>query len=191
MQTDRLVLSQQASAQNGPGVLTNRALCLCSFCVTFSEPNSSFQMECSTKCALLMQCYTVQVVSGRLTGQKSWNQSCTQNPLESTSGPVIHGKPLRHRTLQLSTSRLGTRPSAERPEFTFSLGQDTQAKRRTTPCPASDSCQWTSVKFRQFFDVVAMTTRRYSVGLGNAPPSKSPHWSVLSWEDKSAMRGCG
>ena len=108
-----------------------------------------------------------------------WNPWCTQHPLESTSGPAIRGKPLRHRTLQLSTSRQGTRPSAERPEFPFSLGQDTQAKRRTTPCPASGSCQWTSDKFRQLFDVVAMTTRRYSVELGNAPPSKSPHWSIF------------
>ena len=120
-----------------------------------------------------------------------WNSWCTQHPLESTSGPAIRGKPLRHRSLQLSTSGPGTRPSAERLEFSFSLGQDTQAKRRTTPCPASGSCQWTSNKFRQFFDVVAMTTRRYSVGLGNAPPSKSPHWPMLSWEDESAMLGCG
>ena len=34
----------------------NRALCLCPLCVTFSEPNSSFQMGCSTKCAMLMRC---------------------------------------------------------------------------------------------------------------------------------------
>ena len=40
-----------------PGVLPNRALCLCPFCVfSFSELNSPFQKECSTKCALLVRC---------------------------------------------------------------------------------------------------------------------------------------
>ena len=39
-----------------PGVLSNRALCLCPFCLSFSELNSSIQMGCSTKCALLMRC---------------------------------------------------------------------------------------------------------------------------------------
>ena len=39
-----------------PGVLPNHALCLCSFWLSFPELKSPFQMECSTKCAMLMRC---------------------------------------------------------------------------------------------------------------------------------------
>ena len=33
-----------------------------------------------------------------------WNPSCTQHPLKRTGGPAVSGKPLHHRTLQLSKS---------------------------------------------------------------------------------------
>ena len=49
-------IARRSAACVSPGVLPNRALCLCPFCVSFSEISSSFQMGCNTKCALLMRC---------------------------------------------------------------------------------------------------------------------------------------
>ena len=104
------------------GVLSIRALCLCPFGISFPELNSPFQMGRSTKCALLTRCSAAACPSDR--PQSIWNPSCTQYPLESTSGPAIRRKPLRHRTLQLCSSRQRTRPHEERLEFSRRLGQD-------------------------------------------------------------------
>ena len=116
------------------------ALCLCPLWLSFPELNQPFQTGCSTKCAMLMRSvaarhlHRVVSVGASDSPGSIWNPSCTRHPLESTSGPAISGKPLRHRTLQLSNSwtenptlrrdarlRLrpgqGARPSSERLEI--------------------------------------------------------------------------
>ena len=109
-------------------VLASSPIVLCS-CVlillSFPQLNSPLQMECSTRSAMLMRCsvaarhqHRVDSVGASDSPESIWNPSCTKHPLESTSGPAIRGKPLRHRTLQLYPT-LGprTRPSEEWLEF--------------------------------------------------------------------------
>ena len=74
-----------------PRVLSNRALCLCPLCLSFSQLNSSFQVACSTKCAMMMRCSVAALTSTpcRSAGasdspESIWNPSCTQHPLECT-----------------------------------------------------------------------------------------------------------
>ena len=76
-------------ASISPGVLSNRALCLCPFCVTFSEPNSSFQMESSTKSRIVNA-----VLSGCLTSTpcRSPGRLTVQKHLEPVVHPASAGK---------------------------------------------------------------------------------------------------
>ena len=78
-------------------VLQSSRFVLCffvSFWLSLLELMSTFQMGCSTKCALLRRSGTA-CHQRRGVGQarNRWNPSCTQHPLESTGGSVIHGKP--------------------------------------------------------------------------------------------------
>ena len=126
------------STVNSPVGLPIRALCLS----LLAEINSPFQMGCSTKCALLRWSRGCQSLAlGSLTVQK------TSGTRRAPSIPLPRGKPLRRRTLQLSNSRLGTRPSSERLEFLCShpiavpIGCNHRNRGTVYACAIADWCQ--------------------------------------------------
>ena len=79
-------------------------LCVCVLCVFLflsslhhSRLGAALNVLCQCGARWLFDIYTVPLSGASDRPESIWNPSCTQHPLESTSGTAIRGKPLRHR----------------------------------------------------------------------------------------------
>ena len=145
--------------------------------------------------AVVSSCSTTtpcrQQASGRLTVQKaSGTRRAPRKHLEGTGGPLLRRKPLRHRTLQLSNSTLGNRPSEELLEFPFSVGQDTRpsSERLEIPCSHPTAAPiWSNRRNRGTVYAFAIAEGRMLIA-GVAMNGNKERPSLLRWPSSVARK---